>query len=47
VGQADAPLAKRYRQLRIRYERLADMYLPFPHIGCKLICWYFLNHVFC
>jgi transposase len=34
----------RYRRLRIRYERHADMHLAFLHIGCALICWNFINH---
>jgi IS5 family transposase len=34
----------RYRRLRIRYERRADMHLAFLHIGCALICWNFVNH---
>jgi transposase len=37
----------RYRRLRIRYERRADMHLAFLHIGCALICWDFVNHEFC
>jgi IS5 family transposase len=34
----------RYRRLRIRYERRADMHLAFLHIGCALTCWNFINH---
>jgi transposase len=34
----------RYRRLRVRYERRADMHLAFLHIGCALICWNFVNH---
>jgi len=34
----------RFRRLRIRYERRADMHLAFLHIGCALICWNFINH---
>jgi IS5 family transposase len=34
----------RYRRLRIRSERRADMHLAFLHIGCALICWNFINH---
>ena len=37
----------RYRRLRIRYERRADIHLAFLHIGCALICWNFVNHEFC
>jgi IS5 family transposase len=37
----------RFRRLRIRYERRADIHLAFLHIGCALICWNFLDHEFC
>ena len=37
----------RFRRLRIRYERRADIHLAFLHIGCALICWNFVNHEFC
>ena len=33
----------RFRRLRIRYERRADIHLAFLHIGCALICWNFIN----
>ena len=36
-----------YRRLRIRYERRADIYLAFLHLGCTLICWNFLVNQFC
>ena len=37
----------RYRRLRIRYERLAEVHLAFLHIGCALICWKFIQQEFC
>ncbi len=37
----------RFRRLRIRYERRAEIHLAFLHIGCALICWNYLNHEFC
>jgi IS5 family transposase len=37
----------RFRRLRIRYERRADIHLAFLHIGCALVCWKCLNHEFC
>jgi IS5 family transposase len=37
----------RFRRLRIRYERRADIHLAFLHIGCALICWNYLDHEFC
>ncbi len=32
----------RYRRLRVRYERRADVHQAFLELGCALICW---NHV--
>jgi transposase len=37
----------RYRQLRIRYERLAEIRLAFLYIGCTLICWKLIQQEFC
>jgi len=37
----------RFRRLRIRYERRADIHLAFLHIGCALICWNFIHQEFC
>jgi len=34
----------RYRRLRVRYERRADIHEAFLLIGCALICWNFINH---
>ena len=34
----------RYRRLRVRYERRADIHEAFLIIGCALICWNFVNH---
>jgi IS5 family transposase len=33
----------RFRRLRIRYERRADLHLAFLPLGCALICWTFLQ----
>ena len=37
----------RFRRLKIRYERRADIHLAFPHLGCALICWNFMVNTFC
>ncbi len=34
----------RFRRLRVRYERRADIHHAFLHIGCALSCWNFINH---
>jgi len=44
VAERTLAWLNRYRRLRIRYERRADMHLAFLHIGCALICWNFINH---
>lgn len=33
---------KRFRRLKVRYERRADVHQAFLELGCALICW---NHV--
>jgi transposase len=37
----------RFRRLKIRYERRADMHLAFLYLGCALICWNFMVNAFC
>jgi transposase len=37
----------RFRRLRVRYERRADIHEAFLAIGCALICWKCLTHIFC
>ena len=37
----------RFRRLRIRYERRADIHQAFLTIGCILICWNFIKRGFC
>ena len=32
----------RFRRLKVRYERRADLHQAFLYLGCALICW---NHV--
>src|SRR5262249_23808157 len=37
----------RFRRLKIRYERRADIHLAFLHLGGAPICWNFLVNTFC
>ncbi|HJX26355.1 MAG TPA: IS5/IS1182 family transposase, partial [Thermoanaerobaculia bacterium] len=36
----------KFRRLRIRDERRADIHLAFLNLGCALICWNFVQR-FC
>jgi len=42
VVQRTLSWLNRYRRLRVRYERRADVHQAFLELGCALICW---NHV--
>lgn len=33
----------RFRRLRVRYERRADIHQAFLSLGCALICWQFIG----
>jgi IS5 family transposase len=35
----------RYRRLKVRYERRADVHQTFLDIGCALICWSFVQRL--
>ena len=37
----------RFRRLKIRWERRADIHLAFLHLGCALICWNFMVNALC
>lgn len=37
----------RYRRLKVRYERRAEIHQAFLSLGCALICWGFLQQGFC
>jgi transposase len=37
----------RYKRLKVRYERRADIHEAFLKIGCALICWNFVQQGFC
>jgi transposase len=37
----------RFRRVKIRYERRADIHLAFLHLGCALIGWNFMVNAFC
>ncbi len=41
-GRADFNSLNRYRHLKVRYERRADVYQAFFSLGRALICW---NHL--
>lgn len=34
----------RFRRLRIRYERRADIYMSFLRLACSVVCWNYLSH---
>ncbi len=36
----------RYRRLKVRYERRADIHQAFIELGCALICWNYLQQGF-
>ena len=36
----------RYRRLKVRYERRADIHQAFLELGCALICWNYLQQGF-
>lgn len=38
---------RRFRRLRVRYERRDDIHEAFMSIGCGMICWRVRNHGFC
>ena len=35
----------RYRRLKVRYERRADVHQAFLDLGCALICWSFVQRL--
>ena len=37
----------RFRRLKVRYERRADIHQAFLSLGCSLICWQALQKEFC
>ena len=43
--EAERTLAwlNRYRRLKVRYERLADVHQAFLSLGCALVCWNFVR----
>jgi len=45
AGWSNAPWrgSNRFRRLTIRYERRADIYAAFLHLGCILVCWNFIQ----
>ncbi len=39
VGERTLSWLNRYRRLKVRYERRADVHQAFLELGCALICW--------
>jgi IS5 family transposase len=37
----------RFRRLKIRYERRAEVHIAFLGLGCALICWRSIQHGLC
>ena len=35
----------RYRRLKVRYEKLADVHQAFLSLGCALVCWNYLQRI--
>jgi hypothetical protein len=33
----------RFRRLKVRYEKRADIHHPFLSLGCALVCWDFVQ----
>ena len=39
VAERTLAWLNRYRRLKVRYERLADVHQAFLSLGCALVCW--------
>lgn len=37
----------RFRRLRVRFDRRADIHEAFLSLGCAMVCWRILNHALC
>ena len=46
VVERTLPWLNRYRRLKVRYERRADVHQAFLDLGCALICWRYVQR-FC
>jgi IS5 family transposase len=47
VERTLAWLNTRFRRLRIRYERRADIHQAFLSLACAMICWNYIIRPFC
>jgi IS5 family transposase len=47
VGERKLAWLSRFRRLRVRYERRADIHQAFLSLGCSLICWQALQKELC
>jgi IS5 family transposase len=45
VAERTLAWLNRYRRLKVRYERLADVHQAFLSLGCALVCWNFIQRV--
>ena len=43
VAERTLAWLNRYRRLKVRYERLADVHQAFLSLGCALVCWNFIQ----
>jgi len=43
VAERTLAWLNRYRRLKVRYERLADVHQAFLSLGCALVCWNFVR----
>jgi transposase len=43
VAERTLAWLNRYRRLKVRYERRADIHQAFLSLGCALVCWNFLQ----
>ena len=43
VAERTLAWLNRYRRLKVRYERLADVHQAFLSLGCALVCWNFVQ----
>lgn len=43
VAERTLAWLNRYRRLKVRYERLADVHQAFLSLGCTLVCWNFVR----
>ena len=45
VAERTLAWLNRYRRLKVRYERRADIHQAFLSLGCALVCWNFVQRL--